>query len=50
MVDRVAQQERYGADLATVSKASQAKGPYQPKSVSRLKSSRYSWCSTTFEG
>ena len=35
MADRFEQQERYGADLACVSKArvSQAKGAYQPKEV-----------------
>ena len=35
MVDRFEREERYGADLACVSKAraSQAKGPYQPKQV-----------------
>ena len=41
MVDRAlrehqAQQERYGADLALVSKASQANGPYQPKASLRV--------------
>ena len=40
MVDRALrdnqmQQERYGADLMLVSKASQAIGPYQPKAPSR---------------
>ena len=35
MVDRFIREERYGADLACVSKArvSQAKGPYIPKHV-----------------